>query len=132
MSPLVAKVPIQVHPSAQPKHLLVRRPVLPPQSVRSVRVLVPIRVDHGQNEEIKLVQQLTVARVSHQLSQYKCHRGWADPFSGMDACKSGGKQTDLQMSWKLELKVISSMFLILPPSINIAGFGPNCLLFLKQ
>ena len=104
MSPLVPKVPVQVHPPAQPKHLLVRSPVLPPQPVCSVRVFIPgerqemlnithtlahspIRVHHWQDEEIKLIQQLAVARVCYQVPHYKCHRGRADPLPGMDTCR---------------------------------------------
>jgi hypothetical protein len=104
MSPLVSKVPVQVHPPAQPKNLMVGCPVLPPQPVCSVRILIPgdrydmpnitntllhspIRVHHWQNKEIKLFQQLAVARICYQVSQYKCHRGRTDPLSGMDTCR---------------------------------------------
>ena len=101
MCPLVSKVPVQVHPPAEPKHLMVRCPVLPPQPVCSVRIFIPgerhdvlnntnillhspIRVHHWQDIEIKLFQQLTVARVCYQVSHYKCHCCRTDPLSGMD------------------------------------------------
>ena len=44
----------------------------------------PIRVDYWQDKEIKLVQQMIMARVCHQVSHYIGHCVRTDPLSGMD------------------------------------------------
>ena len=46
-APLVAKVPVNIRPYTAA--VLIFAPVLPPESVLSARVFVPIRVGTGQN-----------------------------------------------------------------------------------
>ena len=83
LSPLVAKVPVEVHPPAQTQSERVPCPVLPPQPVRGVGVLITIRVHHRQDEEVVLVEHVVVPLVGHQVSYDEGHRGRAYPLPCM-------------------------------------------------
>merc|ERR1719431_587394 len=83
-SPLISKVSVEINPPTQPQCEGVACPVLPPQPVRGVGVLIPVWVYNRQYEEVVIVEHGVMARVGHQISYDVSDSCRADPFSCMD------------------------------------------------
>ena len=79
-APLVAKVPVHIRPYTTA--VLIFAPVLPPESVLSASVLVPIRVGTGQN--VPAQEQLVVVsrtKLYFYQSRLFTKSGWSECFS---------------------------------------------------
>ena len=79
---------------------------------------LPIRISYWEDEEVKHIQERAILRVCNEAVHHEGHRGRADPLSSVNT---------FNISYILWNNLLTNT---IPPSINIAGLEPDCLLFL--
>ena len=83
-TPFVAKITVQVRSCTPPINV----PILTPQSVHMMRVLIPIWIHNRENVPINILHCLTMCiTILSELVYDVCNRRWRDPLSCMNTCE---------------------------------------------
>ena len=83
-TPPVAKITVKVRSCTLPINV----PILTPQSVHTMRVLIPIWVHNRENVPINILHCLTKRiTILSELIYDVCNRRWRDPLSCVNTCK---------------------------------------------